>query len=131
MSKSKALQTLKEFGKKFFGTKKKVPEKFKTDLSKLPTSKNIDELIKNEGDPFVRNAYVSMREKAKKGTVVDKGGNVIGTPSKERSAKTLLDRNRGSKQFGKKSGGRIGLKAGSKGCKLAMKGKGRAYGKNS
>jgi len=32
---------------------------------------------------------------------------------------------------GVKSGGRIGLKAGSKGCKLAMKGKGRAYGKNS
>ena len=125
------LKALKEFGKKFFGTKKKVPEKIKTDLSKFPTSKNIDELIKKEQDPFVRNAYVSMREKAKKGTVVDKGGNVIGTPSKERSAKTLLDRNRGSKQFGKKSGGRIGLKAGSKGCKLAMKGKGRAYGKNS
>ena len=31
----------------------------------------------------------------------------------------------------KASGGRIGLKSGSKGCKLAMKGKGRAYGKNS
>ena len=31
----------------------------------------------------------------------------------------------------KASGGRVGLKAGSKGCKLAMKGKGRAYGKNS
>ena len=31
----------------------------------------------------------------------------------------------------KAKGGRIGLKAGSKGCKLAMKGKGRAYGKNS
>ena len=28
-------------------------------------------------------------------------------------------------------GGRAGLKHGSKGCKLAMKGKGRAYGKNS
>ena len=28
-------------------------------------------------------------------------------------------------------GGRVGLKAGSKGCKLAKKGKGRAYGKNS
>jgi len=28
-------------------------------------------------------------------------------------------------------GGRVGLKAGSKGCKLAMRGKGRAYGKNS
>ena len=32
---------------------------------------------------------------------------------------------------GAKEGGRIGLKAGSKGCKLAMKGKGKAYGKNS
>ena len=28
-------------------------------------------------------------------------------------------------------GGRAGYKSGSKGCKLAMKGKGRAYGKNS
>ena len=30
-----------------------------------------------------------------------------------------------------RSGGRAGYKDGSKGCKLAMKGKGRAYGKNS
>ena len=28
-------------------------------------------------------------------------------------------------------GGRAGFKAGSKGCKLAKRGKGRAYGKNS
>ena len=28
-------------------------------------------------------------------------------------------------------GGRVGLKSGSKGCKLATKGKGKAYGKNS
>ena len=28
-------------------------------------------------------------------------------------------------------GGRVGLKSGSKGCKLAKRGKGRAYGKNS
>ena len=33
------------------------------------------------------------------------------------------------KKFNK--GGRVGLKSGSKGCKLAMKGKGKAYGKNS
>ena len=32
---------------------------------------------------------------------------------------------------GMKTGGRAGFKSGSKGCKLAMKGKGRAYGKNS
>jgi hypothetical protein len=36
-----------------------------------------------------------------------------------------------SKVQGAKDGGRVGYKAGSKGCKLAMKGKGRAYGKNS
>ena len=35
------------------------------------------------------------------------------------------------KEIGMAKGGRIGYKAGSKGCKLAMKGKGRAYGKNS
>ena len=34
-------------------------------------------------------------------------------------------------RFEVSKGGRIGLKAGSKGCKLAMKGKGKAYGKNS
>tara|TARA_R100001129_G_scaffold169478_1_gene138291 strand:+ start:45 stop:320 length:276 start_codon:yes stop_codon:yes gene_type:complete len=32
---------------------------------------------------------------------------------------------------GFRSGGRAMYKSGSKGCKLAMKGKGRAYGKNS
>ena len=38
----------------------------------------------------------------------------------------------GNKFFEMKAkGGRVGLKSGSKGCKLAMKGKGRAYGKNS
>ena len=43
----------------------------------------------------------------------------------------LDDSIRGKKMVFKKSGGRIGLKAGSTGCKLAMKGKGKAYGKNS
>lgn len=32
---------------------------------------------------------------------------------------------------GYKSGGRAGFKAGSKGCKLAKRGRGKAYGKNS
>ena len=32
---------------------------------------------------------------------------------------------------GLKTGGRAGYKSGGRGCKLAMKGKGRAYGKNS
>ena len=32
---------------------------------------------------------------------------------------------------GLRMGGRAGYKSGTRGCKLAMKGKGRAYGKNS
>ena len=66
-------------------------------------------------------------------------------PNSERSQKAIDDYVRGTRE--KKSGkaisprnvrkiklakgGRVGLKSGSKGCKLAMKGKGKAYGKNS
>ena len=45
----------------------------------------------------------------------------------KKSPEEIQDRER----MDRASGGRIGLKAGSKGCKLATKGKGRAYGKNS
>ena len=48
-------------------------------------------------------------------------------PRPDKLLKELKDRP--AKFFNK--GGRVGLKAGSKGCKLAMKGRGRAYGKNS
>jgi|9_EtaG_2_1085328.scaffolds.fasta_scaffold42999_1 hypothetical protein len=41
----------------------------------------------------------------------------------------LLDQPIFVKEFSK--GGRAGYKDGSKGCKMATKGKGRAYGKNS
>ena len=58
------LTALKEFGKKFFGKNKKVPKEIKKEISVLPTTKNIDDLIKKEQDPFVRNAYVSMRKKS-------------------------------------------------------------------
>jgi hypothetical protein len=57
--------------------------------------------------PGSENAY-SILEKSKKGRMID--GQFYPAMAK---------------------GGRVGLKAGSKGCKLAMKGKGRAYGKNS
>ena len=49
--------------------------------------------------------------------------------SEIRSMKTLTSKGPGKLKLAK--GGRAGFKAGSKGCKLAMKGKGKAYGKNS
>ena len=120
----------KAVSKKIFGKKKPTKTENKTDLSSYPTSKNIDDLIAKEGDPFVRGKLLSIKDKKKKGTVIGKDGNVIGTPTKERTAKTLMERHPGSYQL-KKDGGRMGYKDGSKGCGKANKGKGRAYGQNS
>ena len=113
-------------GKKFFSKKKPTKTEIKTDLSKFPTTKNIDELIAKEQDPFVRNKLISMKKSKKRGDVKDKGGNIMGTPNQERSAESIRKYVQGAKD-----GGRMGYKMGSKGCKLATKGKGNAYGKNS
>mgnify|MGYP003656808478 CR=1 FL=1 len=118
-------KVLKEFGKKIFGKKKPGKKEIKTDLSSYPTSKNIDDLIAKEQDPFVRNKLISKKKSKAKGDVKDKGGNIMGTPNKERSAESIRNYVQGAKD-----GGRMGYKMGSK-CKLAIKGKGRAYGKNS
>ena len=98
------LKGAKEIAKKVFTKKKPVKKDFKTDLSKHPTSKNINELIAKEQDPFVRNKLISLRDQAEKGTVIGKGGNVIQTPTKERTAKTLLERHPGSYQRKKPEG---------------------------
>ena len=116
----------KAVGKKLFSKKKPTKTETKTDLSSYPTSKNIDDLIAKEQDPFVRNKLISMKKSKAKGDVKDKGGNIMGTPNKERSAESIRKYVQGAKD-----GGRMGYKDGSRGCKLATKGKGRAYGKNS
>ena len=119
------IETGKAVGKKLFSKKKPTKTKTKTDLSSYPTSKNIDDLIAKEQDPFVRNKLLSMKKSKARGDVKDKGGNIMGTPNKERSAESIRKYVQGAKD-----GGRMGYKMGSK-CKLATKGKGRAYGKNS
>ena len=69
----------------------------------------------------------STREKKKEAaiTILE-----IGTDEPKIIRKKKVTDNMGNVEF-KAMGGRIGYKAGSTGCKLAMKGKGRAYGKNS
>ena len=56
-------------------------------------------------------------------------GNLVINMRKTRDA--LGKKSKLKRDQGLKSGGRAGYKSGSKGCKLATKGKGRAYGKNS
>ena len=63
-------------------------------------------------------------EKLKSKTKIGKGRKIIKEdPDQDIKIKTDTP--------GFRSGGRAMYKSGSKGCKLAMKGKGRAYGKNS
>jgi hypothetical protein len=89
---------------KALSKKKPVPKPAKPDFSNYPTSKNIHELIAKEQDPFVRHKLISIRDQAEKGTVIGKGGNVIQTPTKERTAKTLMERHPGSYQRKKPEG---------------------------
>ena len=104
------ISTAIDIAKKMFGKKKpKEVEKFKTDTSKYPTTKNIDDLIKNEQDPFVRNKLISMKKSRARGDVKDKGGNIMGTPNKERSAEAITKYVTGAKK-----GGRMGYSVGGK-----------------
>ena len=88
---------LKKIGK-ILSKKKPVKKDLKPDFSTYPTSKTIHKLIAKEQDPFVRHKLISIRDQAEKGTVIGKGGNVVQTPTKERTAKTLLERHPGSRQ---------------------------------
>ena len=67
--------------------------------------------------------------KVKQMAIGDTLGNIIVTSKKLRDQLRKKDPVKAA--AGMKTGGRAGYKSGSKGCKLAMKGKGRAYGKNS
>ena len=67
--------------------------------------------------------------KVKQMAIGDTLGNIIVTSKKLRDQLNKKDHVKA--KAGMKTGGRAGFKSGSKGCKLAMKGKGRAYGKNS
>ena len=67
--------------------------------------------------------------KVKQMELGDTLGNIIVTSKKLRDQLSKKDKDKAAQ--GLRMGGRAGYKSGSKGCKLAMKGKGRAYGKNS
>ena len=73
--------------------------------------------------------FVKDKTKKKTGIDVNKGDQKdikVNTGNNNSSAGSSNPRRAGAK-----FGGRMGYKSGTRGCKLAMKGKGRAYGKNS
>ena len=70
-----------------------------------------------------------LNTKVKQMAIGDTLGNIIVTSKKLRDQLSKKDKDKAAQ--GLRMGGRAGYKSGSKGCKLAMKGKGKAYGKNS
>jgi len=100
----------------------------RSNLTKTPSGKilikgksmTIEELRKNKARNDQANQSAQASEEPK-------------SPSQKRDEKKAETREQRItlKDIGMAKGGRAGFKAGSKGCKLAMKGKGRAYGKNS
>ena len=97
-----------------------------------------DFIKKKSKDPEeFESKYIKKKKKIDLGEIVSKAMSKEDTPQyitkkkKPFITKKSPEKIREREMVEKASGGRIGLKAGSKGCKLAMKGKGRAYGKNS
>ena len=87
----------------------KKKEKKKEGIGPLGRAKKkseLGEIMTKDG----KNILIINPDMFKKGDI-----KIIGEPGTPRMAK----------------GGRAGFKAGSKGCKLAKRGRGRAYGKNS
>ena len=78
------------------GKKKSIPKPSKPE-PKMGSKEWFD-----KQDPFVRNKILSIRASAKRGDVHDAGGNVVATPHKERSAKTIMKRHPGSYQLSTK-----------------------------
>ena len=108
--KNRAIQNLKEFLKN--RKKSKIP---KNNLNRDRSPMEVNRVIsKMKSDAQAMGGDFKTASELK--------------PLKGESRKSFESRP-STKFFNK--GGRVGLKSGTKGCKLAMKGKGRAYGKNS
>ena len=85
--------------------KRKRLQKLKTGKRQLDLQATVDSMFDKK---------TPMKKQRLEDSVKDKDVEVIGRKGQKLS-----------------KGGRAGFKSGSKGCKLAMKGKGKAYGKNS
>tara|TARA_R100001086_G_scaffold152734_1_gene81295 strand:+ start:346 stop:717 length:372 start_codon:yes stop_codon:yes gene_type:complete len=91
------------------------PYKEVDDLGSFPVARGINETVGTE-----RKKLKAIGEKIKKAN----------TKKRNEASKKIFDQS-GRIRGGLRMGGRASYKSGTRGCKLAVKGKGRAYGKNS
>ena len=121
---------------------REVPQMAQQARKKLK-KKNIEDIV---DDTATENIFSKFRTKIKKAEKkykdIPSGMKKDPKTDAEIKTKLLKDKSNPFKEFKDTrrevfatqrmaKGGRAGFKSGSKGCKLAMKGKGRAYGKNS
>tara|TARA_Y100000114_G_C11475346_1_gene192755 strand:+ start:121 stop:492 length:372 start_codon:yes stop_codon:yes gene_type:complete len=108
-------------------------------IKKLKDQKNINELVKATKSvfdkPFSKKKELAMMQLEDALMKGDKSN--LSTKGVKKVADAAADDKQLTKSLQKferdlfKGGGRAMYKSGTRGCKLAMKGKGRAYGKNS
>jgi len=91
------------------------PFKNVDDLGSFPVARNVKDLPGTE-----KKKLKEIGEKIRKNK----------TKKRNESSEKLFDQS-GRIRGGLRMGGRAEYKSGTRGCKLAMRGKGRAYGKNS
>jgi len=91
------------------------PYKNVDDLGSFPVARGVNETVGTE-----RKKLKAIGEKLKKANA----------KKRNEASKKIFDQS-GRIRGGLRMGGRASYKSGTRGCKLAVKGKGRAYGKNS
>ena len=99
-------------------------------------SEYITKKDKSDSNEFKSKYITKKKKKIDLGKIVSEAMNKNETPkyiTKKQKfiTKKTPEQIREREMVKKASGGRIGLEAGSRGCKLAKRGRGRAYGKNS
>ena len=112
--------------------KKKDEKKKKAEQTRKDFAKSVDPVFKKKEGMKKELSIMQLEDALTKG---DKSN--LSLKSIKKVADAAADDKQLTKSLQKferdlfRGGGRAGYKSGSKGCKLAMKGKGRAYGKNS
>jgi len=109
--------------------KKGVDKIFKREIKGAPGSpyKNVDDL---GSFPVARGVNETVGTEKKKLKAIGEKLKKANAKKRNEASKKIFDQS-GRIRGGLRMGGRASYKSGTRGCKLAVKGKGRAYGKNS
>ena len=109
--------------------KKKSLEEIQKEMRKKNLGVEFNKILRKADEKLSKVDKGFMKDSKNKDKIVE---SVIQNQPFEPAKISAASRREGASVYDKMAkGGRAGFKSGSKGCKLAMKGKGRAYGKNS